>query len=277
MDARQLVATIAPGANVREVASGANKIFRIIEDDGSSSVIKVYASASRERRERHALEALAGTHGVPAILDRGTDYDTPWIRMVDGGAWTLATLPENHQLARRAGAILRAVHDTAGTAISNLEGGMDGDWVGSHYFSTLRRLERYRRRLLLSPDLLRRALTSPPPRGGNPRPGHTNPRPGKFAVNDAGDVMLLDWEWGTLAPPEWDLSLALWRMKVEVTPAAADALHAGYGATLPDDRLRPWIAFHTARWMLDAAERRDGRLGDLDYLRDELEAALAHS
>lgn len=276
MDATELAASIAPNGVIREITTGANRIFRVYGADGSSSIIKVYSSPTRLRRERHALEALAGILGVPAIIEQGVG-EPPWLRMTDGGTWTLATLPENHVLAAKAGAVLRAVHDASGATISNLEGSMDGDWVGGHYYSTVRRLDRYRGRLGLSPSLLQRALTAPPPRGGRIRPAHTNPRPSKFAINDTGDVLLIDWGWGTLAPPEWDLSLALWRTSVEVSQAAADALHSGYGATLPQERLAAWIALHAAMWMLQAAENRDGRLGDLTYLVEALEGTLRYS
>ena len=94
-------------------------------------------------------------------------------------------------------------------------------------------------------------------------------------VSDSGAVTLIDWEWATLAPPEWDLSLASWRFSREVGSEAAEALWKGYGASFPQDRLNPWIAYHASMMMLDAAEKRDGRLGDLSYLVDDLAAAIA--
>ena len=85
---------------------------------------------------------------------------------------------------------------------------------------------------------------------------------------------MIEWEYATLAPPEWDLSLATWRFSREIGEDAATALWQGYGASFPADRLLPWIAYHSSMMMLEAAERRDGRLGDLAYLVDDLARAV---
>ena len=61
MDALQLVESLHPTARIRELAAGANRVFRVTAPDNlSTSIVKVYPVASRERRERRALEALAG-------------------------------------------------------------------------------------------------------------------------------------------------------------------------------------------------------------------------
>ena len=60
MDARGLVEGLYPGATVRELGAGINQVFRVSESEDLTSIVKVYPVASRERRERHALEALAG-------------------------------------------------------------------------------------------------------------------------------------------------------------------------------------------------------------------------
>lgn len=269
-----MVATLAPAATVKELAADTNRVFRLREESGASSIVKVYASTALERRERHALEALAGVKGVPAILERGATDGRPWIRMSDGGAWNLATLPKNLEAAAKAGAVLRAVHDS-GAPITNLDSGISAEYVATHFASTLDRLERYRRRLGMPADVLLRARTSERlPQASPPVPAHTRPYPRSFLVAESGEVTLVEWEWATLAPPEWDLSLARWRFSREIGSDAAESLWAGYGATFPPERLKPWIAYHSAMMMLDAAEQRDGRLGDLAYLIDDLEAAL---
>ncbi len=275
MTPAELAAALVPGALVREISTGGNRVFRVLGEDGTVSILKVFATASRERRERHALDALIGIKGVPTILQRDTTEALHWIRMSDGGHWSLGTLPPNPELFHQAGSILRAVHDASSANISNLDTGMDAEWVHSHYFDTLRRLERFRRRLELPAAVLNKALISDPPKAGKTRPSHTRPTPSKFAVSDKGEVVLTDWEWATLAPPEWDLSFALWRTSVEVGDAAAESLHLGYGAHMPDERLRPWVTYHAAMMMLDAANHREGRLGDLSYLVDELARSVA--
>ncbi len=275
MNAREIAATLAPNATIKELGAGSNTVFRLLAEGGGSTILTVYSTPARERRERHALEALEGVRGVPQILERGASEGMSWIRVTDGGSWNLASLPRNLDTLRKAGAVLRAVHDS-GAAITNLEGGIDGDYVQAHFRSTLDRLERYRRRLGLPADVLERAKdTANTPAAGRPKPSHTRPYPRNFVVSDTGDVTLIDWEWATLAPPEWDLSLASWRFGRDMGQHAAEALWEGYGAAFSPERLNPWIAYHASMMMLDAAEKRDGRLGDLSYLVDDLANAIA--
>lgn len=275
MDAAQMVAGLDPAASVKELSASSNRVFRVRTEDGVTTIVKVYSSSARERRERHALEALAGVHGVPAILERGSNHGMPWVRMPDGGAWSLATLPKNLDTIERAGRVLRAVHDS-GADITNLGNVLDAGEVADHYQSTLSRLGRYRRRLSLPAEVLDAAMASERlPQASTPRPAHTRPNPRSFLVSEVGEVMLIEWEWATLAPPEWDLSLATWKLSRSLGMDAAEALWLGYGASFPQTRLQPWIAYHSAMAMLDAAERRDGRLGDLQYLVDDLTAAVS--
>jgi thiamine kinase-like enzyme len=171
--------------------------------------------------------------------------------------------------------VLRGIHDS-NAPITNLEGGIDAEYVQTHYLSTLDRLARYRRRLNLPSSVLADArIASTRLEASKPHPSHTRPHPGNFVVNESGEVTLVDWEWATLAPPEWDLSLATWRFSRELGQDAAEALWSGYGATFPQSRLRPWVAYHAAMMMLSAAEQRDGRLGDLAYLVDDLARSVS--
>jgi hypothetical protein len=274
MDAAQLVAGLVPNAAIKELSASANRVFRVRTEDGETTVIKVYSSPARERRERHAMEALAGIKGIPVILERGANQGFSWIRMPDGGAWSLATLPKNPETISRAGAVLRSVHDSA-AEITNLGSGIDGEYVAEHYRSTLNRLGRYRGRLSLPAEVLDRALADDRhPQASSPRPAHTRPHPRSFIVSEHGEVTLSEWEWATLAPPEWDLSLVTWRLTRYLGRDAAEAFWQGYGASFPQARLRPWIAYHASMAMLEAAEQRDGRLGDLAYLVDDLSTSV---
>ncbi len=274
MNATAMVAALAPTASIKTLSASVNQVFRLIEENGETSIVKVYSSPARERRERHALEALAGVKGVPEILERGSNDSMPWIRMVDGGIWSLATLPKNLDVVRQCGQVLRAIHDSRAN-ITNLDAGIDSEYVANHFRSTLDRLERYRRRLGMGSEVLERAkATQNTPIASKPVPSHTRPHPRNFIVNDSGRVTMIEWEYATLAPPEWDLSLATWRFSRELGEDAANALWQGYGAKFPADRLLPWIAYHSSMMMLEAAERRDGRLGDLSYLVDDLSRAV---
>jgi len=273
MDALQLVESLHPGALIRELAAGANRVFRVVASDGGSSIVKVYPVHSRERRERRALESLSGVSGVPRILGSGTEGDLAWLQMTDCGNWTLASLPRNDAALEAAGRILRGLHD-ADASITNLSVGIDAEYVKSHYRSTLERLERYRRRFEMDRAVLEAAMQIEPPLATDPVPIHTRPLPSKFVVNEEGQVSLVDWEWATLGPPEHDLTLAVWQIAMRLGEDAAAVFRRGYGAELPESRYRSWVAYHAAVMMLDAAEVRDGRLGDLSYLVDELTNAV---
>ena len=278
MDALSLVATIAPRASVREITTQGggqgNRVFRLLEESGRATVVKIYATAGRERRERHALEALDGVEGVPVLIDRGVTPDgTAWARLTDGGGWSLKSLTKNLDVIKRAGQVLRAVHESDG-AITNLEGGMDGEYVATHFKSTIERLGRFRRKLQIPVDVLELAAGTAPPVSSPPRTAHTHPTPDKFLVSENGEVMLVDWEWATLAPPEWDLSLAASSLFQLHDQSAVDALLDGYRYDLPKENLDTWTAYHAAARLLDAAESRDGRLVDLSPTVNSLTAAV---
>ncbi|HSJ82810.1 MAG TPA: aminoglycoside phosphotransferase family protein [Acidimicrobiia bacterium] len=272
MEARELVTKLRPSAQVRELSSGANKVFRVIEGD-QSTIVKVYPVSSRERRERHALEALAAVPAVPRILDHGTQGEMAWLQMNDAGHWNLANLPKNLDAVEAAGAALHDIHDSKAN-ITNLAAGIDSDYVLSHYRSTIERLGRYRRRFGMEQVVLDKALQLEPPLATAPAPSHTKPTLSKFIVSEDGAITIVDWEWATLAPPEWDLTLAVWRLAARIGEDASAAFRSGYGAELPESRYRPWVAYHSAMMMLEAAEVREGRLGDLSYLVDDLTEAV---
>jgi aminoglycoside phosphotransferase (APT) family kinase protein len=281
----QLVAKIAKGGRVQELTSGgeramgANRIFRLWTDN-TTTVLKAYGSAARERRERRALQVLRPVDGLPKVLDRGADGDLHWAIFEDAGSWSLNSLPENLSLAKRAGAILRAIHETDATEMSNLARGIDQEWVTVDFISTFKRLERYRGRLDLPADLLEEARGVRPPFASPPRIAHTNPSPDNFLVSDAGDVTLINWEWATMAPLEWDLSRALWLLSLQSGPAAANAFAEGYGADMEAAQLDRWTVYHTGMMLVYESENRiKGRLDDLGYLIAELRRAVtgAHS
>ena len=273
MDATELVVSLHPKATLRELSAGANRVYRISDEENKSMIVKVYPVASRERRERHALEALADVASVPRILANGIEGDMAWMAMTDGGHWNLASLPKNLDALENAGKALRGIH-LSEAKITNLASGIDAEYVLSHYRSTIERLGRYRRRFGMEQVVLDHALELEPPLATDPAPSHTKPLLSKFVVNDNAEILLVDWEWATLAPPEWDLTLAVWDCAGKVDEDAAAAFRAGYGAELPESRYRPWAAYHSATMMLEAAEVREGRLGDLQYLVDDFTEAV---
>ena len=263
MELDALLRSIAPNTTAVNISAGGNRVFRLREETGFTSIAKIYGSPARERRERHALEALANVGGVPRILNRGIDEGNAWIQMTDGGTWDLATLPRNLDIVRSAGRVLRGVHES-GASMTNLANTLGNVQIEAHYQSTLERLERFRRRLDIPAGLLEKASASGAPAASAAKPAHARPTPEQFLVNEiGGQVTLIDWEWATVAPPEWDVSLASWQLANLLGDQAASAFLEGYGAAVSAARLSSWIAYHAAMIMLEAAEKRDGRLYDL--------------
>ena len=152
--------------------------------------------------------------------------------MTDGGTWNLATLPRNLDTVRSAGRVLRGVHES-GASITNLAGDIGNLQIEAHYQSTLERLERFRRRLNIPAGLLEKAAASGAPAASESKPSHTRPTPEQFLIAEGGgQVTLIDWEWATMAPPEWDVSLASWQLANLLGEQAAGAFLEGYGAAV---------------------------------------------
>lgn len=278
----EIAQKLAGGGRVHELTGiergqSANHVFRIWVGEGTR-IVKLYGTPARERREFHALEALSALAGTPQLVDRGLEGDVHWAIFEDAGRWNLGALPENPGLARKAGGILRAVHDTASERITNLSRGMDQEWVAVDFISTLKRLDRYRRRLELPSDLLADAREVRPPFASDPRSAHTNPAPDNFVVDDGGKVTLITWEWATVAPPEWDLSKASWLLGMNTGTQAAAAFLEGYGRTLDQYQLDRWIVYHAAMELVFRVERSmDAAIGTHDLYLSEFRRAVAAS
>ena len=282
LETLRIAERLAKGGRVQELSSieralGANRVYRLWSDDGTR-VAKIYGTPARDRRERHALEALHDLPGMPALLERGTDEEAHWAVFEDAGRWSLGTLPENPGLAKKAGEILRSIHDAPPERVSNLARGIDQEWVTVDFLSTFRRLERYRGRLGLSAEAVAEARTVRPPYASSPRIAHTNTVPENFLVDDKGQVTLINWEWATLAPPEWDLSKATWLIGLQAGPNAAAAFQDGYGKHLERGQLDRWTVYHAGMMLVYTAENsmRSG-LTDYGYLVAELRRAVTGS
>jgi hypothetical protein len=253
----------------------ANRIYRIWVGDGTR-IAKVYGTPARQRREFHALEDLAALPGTPRLIDRGVEGETSWAVFEDAGRWNLGTLPENPGLARKAGQIMKTVHDTPTAKLTNLSRGMDQEWIAVDFLSTLRRLERYRGRLHLASDVLADAREVRPPFASDPRGAHTNPVPDNFVVDDNGKVTLINWEWATVAPVEWDISKATWLLGLHAGPSAAAAFQEGYGRSLDQYQLDRWVVYHAAMMLVHRVERSmDASIGTHDLVLSEFRRAVA--
>lgn len=280
MDVRSIAESLAQGGRFQELSlgegtSGRNRVFRLFTPDGTR-ILKIYGSPALQRRESHALQSLGGLDGMPTLLDRHDDGDTPWALFADAGKWTISSLPENTGLARRAGEILRGIHDS-GAKISNLARGIDPDWVATDFYSVLRRLQRYRGRLRLPAEIFTRASAVPPPPASDPQVAHARPAPKRFVVDDDGAVTLLTWEWATLAPPEWDLSRIVWLLNTQVGDRASLAFQEGYGRELTNAELERWTVYHAAMGLVFRADdsSKSGMGAEIDYLISEFHRSVA--
>lgn len=260
IDAYALAERIAAGDHYQDLTRptkslATNHHFRIWRNEGSL-LLKVYGTPARERRETHALLALGGRPGIPVKLDGVGTEEESWALFEDPGQWTLGSLPESRETARRAGTVLESVHASEPSKLSNLSRGIDAEWVDIDHASTIRRLARYRRRVGIDAELYADVAAVPPPTASDPLPAHTDPTPEHFVVDDDGNITLVDWEWATLAPPEWDLSKAVWLLGMQFGPAAADVLQEGYRLRLGQIQLNRWIVYHAAMHLVYEAEQR---------------------
>lgn len=284
VDALQIAERLSVGGRVQELSGaerllGTNRVYRVWTTAGTR-ILKVYGTPARERRESHSLEALDGIDGLPEVAGRGVEEgdDTHWTLFTDAGQWNIGALPENARTARRAGTILRAVHGTAPSPLSNLSRGIDQEWVSIDFMSTFRRLERYRAKIGYTTELLEKARMVRPPFASEPRVAHTNTIPENFLVDDDGGVTLINWEWATLAPPEWDLTKSIWLMNLKAGPDAAAAFEEGYGRAIDPVQLDRWIVYHASMMLVFEAEsmlRRDRYA--YEYLVAELQRAVTAS
>ncbi|HEX9855739.1 MAG TPA: aminoglycoside phosphotransferase family protein [Acidimicrobiia bacterium] len=279
MEPLELADRLAGGGRVQELTSidrvlGVNRIYRLWTDQ-ESRIVKIYGTPARERRERHALDALGHLDGMPTVLDRGAEGDLQWVIFEDAGRWNIGSLPENIGIARRAGEILARIHESESAPLSNLSRGIDQEWVTVDFMSTFRRLERYRGKIGITMDLIEQARRVRPPYASEPRVAHTNAVPENFLVDDDGNVTLINWEWATLAPPEWDLSKAMWLSGLKSGQTASRGLQEGYGRALEPEQLDRWTVYHAGMMLVFEAEntmRTD--LDEFDYLLAELQRAV---
>ncbi len=280
MKALEVAQKLAKGGRVHELTGmgrgqSANRLYRIWPDEGTQ-IAKIYGTPARERRESHALDALSAVPGMPQIIDRGAEDDVHWALFKDAGRWNLGTLPENPGLARKAGEILRSVHESEAKSITNLSRGMDQEWIAVDFLSTMRRLERYRGRLDISGDLIADAREVRPPFASDPHSAHTNPAPDNFVVDDDGSVTLINWEWATIAPAEWDLSKGTWLLGLQAGPSAAAAFQEGYGRSLDQYQLDRWVVYHSAMTLVFRVERAmDAAIGTHEIYLSEFRRSVA--
>ncbi len=259
MEAAELVRQLARGGRIMELNGVGQRVFRVWHEH-DTTLVKVYASAGSARREQRAFEVLRGVMNMPTIAESGSVDDVHWVRFVDPGHWTAATLPHNYAAAEQAGAIVRSLQKLDPSRLSNLSTGIVAAQVASDFVSVFERIERYRGRLDLPRRAIDAALATRPPPASDPVPAHTTPRPQKFFIADDGTVTLFDWVWATPAPPEWDASLAWWTFLRSGGEPAAAAFERGFAAPITHESTRPWIIYHLGSHLLRTAENQSGRL-----------------
>jgi aminoglycoside phosphotransferase (APT) family kinase protein len=273
MEPAAIARKLSGDGRIVEVGTGVGRLYRVW-DGTETSLVKIYSSVSAERRERQALENLAGLPGLPVVVRRGVEEDRPWVVFREPGKWNLASLPESISLGRKAGSVLAALHSRDTGHLSNVEHGIDAAWINGDYPSTFKRLERYRGRLHLPADVVARAMDLTPPRTGTPVIIHTDPSPEQVMVDDDGNVTLFHWEWSTLGPREWDYSRLLWLTRLKAGPDSAAGVVEGYGADISDDQLDRWAVYHAGMMLKQAVEAQDQQLRGANWLVEELTRAV---
>jgi aminoglycoside phosphotransferase (APT) family kinase protein len=269
VDVHALAERIAAGDRFQDLTRptktlAKNHHFRIWRE-GASVLLKVYGTPARERRESHAIEALRELDCIPVRIDGSGTEEPAWALFEDPGQWSLGSLPSSADPARKAGAALRSVHESDPRALTNLTRGIDNEWVKIDFASTMRRLARYRGRVGIDADLYEAMAAVPPPHASEPRAAHTDPTPEHFVLDESGTLTLVDWEWATLAPPEWDLSKAAWLLRIRAGSGPAEALQEGYGQTLDRVEMDRWIVYHAAMMLIYEAEQRMSDAGADSY------------
>jgi hypothetical protein len=95
-------------------------------------------------------------------------------------------------------------------------------------------------------------------------------------VDDDGNITLINWEWATVAPAEWDLSKATWLLGLHAGPLAAEAFQEGYGRTMDQYQLDRWIVYHAAMTLVFRVERAmDAAIGAHELFLSEFRRAVA--
>lgn len=257
----ELARSLSQEGRVQEIGAGPLRLFRVWDEHGTR-LVKVYPGTASQRREQAALAYLRGLAGVPAVIDHGCEGELAWMVFADPGPWSLASLPGPAAACRRAGELLRRVHEADHTGFSNLTRGIDQARVDADYPSVFHRLERYRAKLHLPLALIEKAAANPPPLAGVPRVAHTDPAPERFLTGDDGAVTLMHWERSTLAAPEWDITRAAWLFRLRCGNDAAAALLEGYGAAMEPTDVRRWSIFHAGMMLLELAESSDRPAAD---------------
>lgn len=260
MDALVLAERIAAGDRFRDLTRPTKSLaknyqYRIWRG-GTTLLLKVYGTQARERRESHALEALKRLDGIPVKIDGSGSEEPAWALFEDPGQWNLTSLPGSPDAALLSGQLLKSIHESDPTGISNLSRGIDSEWITIDFASTMRRLARYRGRVGIDVELYAAMAAVPPPKASEPRASHTDPTPEHFLIDESGAVTLVDWEWATLAPPEWDLSKAAWLLGVRSGSKAAASFLEGYEHSLSLRQMSRWIVYHAAMLLIYEAEQR---------------------
>lgn len=276
MEPADLARSLSREGRILEVASGVTSLYRIWDLD-ETRLVKIYASGAAHKREKRALDMLAGLSSLPTVLEDGVTSDLHYTVFADPGKWTLETLRDNTAMARKAGELLAELHERDPADFSNVAHGMDQDWLTSDFPSVFRRLERYRGRLQVPAEVLSAAGSLPPPQTLRQVIIHTDPGPDHFFIRDGGPMTLLHWEWSTFGPPEWDLSRLMWLMRAKSGPGAAQAVAEGYGTVLSPDQLNTWAAYHSGMMLTQLVEHMEQPLKAARWLVAELERAASPS
>ncbi len=229
------------------------KRFYRVWDNKHSRVIKVDRSKRSHDRELLVIGALDGVLGVPLVLETGSIEGWHWISFADPGRWNLLSV-RTADIGRRLGQSFGQMYSLPLSAFPQPT--ISNDMIRSEHASALRQLRPMRRRLRLEAELFEDLQRIPAPIGSAPRPAHLGDKGRRVFVDDTGNVTIMGWDDGGIAPPEWDFTQAL--SALDNTTQAATALAKSTQLDPGPIELHRWIVFHTIREMLTRANNYQG-------------------
>ncbi len=248
-----------------------SRFYRVWDND-SSRVIKVDRSRRSHDRELAVIESLDGVLGIPFVLDTGQLDEFYWISFADPGAWNLTAM-RNTDVALRISRTLNQVRELPTTTFPQPV--LTNALIQSEFTSVMRQLRPLRGRLRIQKTLMDQLLEVPAPIGSLPRPAHLGNKARQTFIDNSGNVTIMGWEDGGIAPPEWDFTQVLMGLE-EGSRAAAVFAKASDIDPGPIETHR-WIILHSLRELLTLAnnyETASAAASLIERLQRSLRVAL---
>ncbi|NND13388.1 MAG: hypothetical protein HKO10_05445 [Acidimicrobiia bacterium] len=267
MEAIEIARKLSGDGRVMPVEADERRFYRVW-DGASSRVIKVDRSRRSHDRELAVIESLDGVLGIPFVLDTGQLDDWYWISFADPGAWNLSAM-RNADVALRISRTLNQVRELPPNTFPQPV--LTNALIQSEFTSVLRQLRPLRGRLRIQKTMMDQLLEVPAPSGSLPRPAHLGNKATQTFIDNSGNVTLMGWEDGGIAPPEWDFTQVLMGLE---DGSRAGAVFAKASDIDPGPiEIHRWIIFHTVRELLTLANNYETATA-AEYLVERMKRSL---